>query len=255
MGRGARRAARHPTPPAAAALVVPTPTGRAVHPGARRTSWPSSRGWCSPAAGTRASTRGSSSDYRRRMRRRRGQHRRLRAGRRRGRGARRSSRPSHGCCPGVLGNARVAGRRLVRAGAMAGLLEGPVYTKPPSWRGLRGARGAAAPGDHGEVAAWRRDAGAAPYRRAPARPGRRATRADRTRLDRAVRTRSELAAERRARSDLASSTGSCGRLDRGRRAVRWCASVPRWPTAGGLGTARRPRRSRPAANARERRVT
>lgn len=55
--------------------------------------------------------------------------------------------------PGVLGNAG----SLEEESHAHGLLEAPVYTKPPSWRGydvpeiLRS-------GDHGRIARWRRDA-------------------------------------------------------------------------------------------------
>ncbi|MFY1690719.1 tRNA (guanosine(37)-N1)-methyltransferase TrmD [Plantactinospora sp. WMMB782] len=54
--------------------------------------------------------------------------------------------------PGVLGNAD----SLAEESHAHGLLEAPVYTKPPSWRGqdvpeiLRS-------GDHGRIARWRRD--------------------------------------------------------------------------------------------------
>ena len=55
--------------------------------------------------------------------------------------------------PGVLGNAE----SLTEESHAAGLLEAPVYTKPPVWRDL------AVPeilrsGDHGRIARWRRDA-------------------------------------------------------------------------------------------------
>jgi tRNA (guanine37-N1)-methyltransferase len=54
--------------------------------------------------------------------------------------------------PGVLGNAD----SLVEESHVDGLLEAPVYTKPPVWRGL------AVPeilrsGDHGRIAEWRRE--------------------------------------------------------------------------------------------------
>jgi tRNA (guanine37-N1)-methyltransferase len=56
--------------------------------------------------------------------------------------------------PGVLGNADSAVDDSFAPGPMAALLEGPVFTRPPSWRGL------AVPevllsGDHAKVAAWR----------------------------------------------------------------------------------------------------
>lgn len=58
--------------------------------------------------------------------------------------------------PGVLGNADSVADDSFAAGPMASLLEGPAYTKPPSWRGhdvpdvLRS-------GNHRAVARWRRD--------------------------------------------------------------------------------------------------
>ena len=45
--------------------------------------------------------------------------------------------------PGVLGNAESHRDDSFAPGAMANLLEGPVYTKPPEWRG-RGHPGGAA---------------------------------------------------------------------------------------------------------------
>jgi tRNA (guanine37-N1)-methyltransferase len=39
---------------------------------------------------------------------------------------------------------------------MANLLEGPVYTKPPGWRG-RGIPEVLLSGHHGKIARWRRD--------------------------------------------------------------------------------------------------
>lgn len=58
--------------------------------------------------------------------------------------------------PGVLGNAESHQDDSFAPGAMAGLLEGPVYTRPPVWEGL------AVPevlqsGDHARIARWRRD--------------------------------------------------------------------------------------------------
>jgi tRNA (guanine37-N1)-methyltransferase len=58
--------------------------------------------------------------------------------------------------PGVLGNAESHADDSFAAGAMESLLEGPIYTRPPEWRGL------AVPevllsGDHGKIAAWRRE--------------------------------------------------------------------------------------------------
>ena len=60
--------------------------------------------------------------------------------------------------PGVLGNAESAADDSFGGGGgpMAGLLEGPVFTRPRVWRGL------AVPdillsGDHPAIARWRRD--------------------------------------------------------------------------------------------------
>jgi len=54
--------------------------------------------------------------------------------------------------PGVVGNAE----SLVDESHAAGLLEGPAYTKPPSWRGLD-VPAVLTSGNHGEIARWRRD--------------------------------------------------------------------------------------------------
>ncbi|WP_428961464.1 tRNA (guanosine(37)-N1)-methyltransferase TrmD [Micromonospora fluostatini] len=54
--------------------------------------------------------------------------------------------------PGVLGNAG----SLDEESHAHGLLEGPVYTKPPSWRGLDVPE-VLRSGDHGRIARWRRD--------------------------------------------------------------------------------------------------
>ena len=60
--------------------------------------------------------------------------------------------------PGVLGNAESAPDDSFGAGAgpMAGLVEGPVYTRPRTWRGLEVPE-VLLSGDHGLVARWRRD--------------------------------------------------------------------------------------------------
>lgn len=55
--------------------------------------------------------------------------------------------------PGVLGNAD----SLVEESHSAGLLEAPVYTKPPEWRGLE-VPPVLRSGDHGRIARWRREA-------------------------------------------------------------------------------------------------
>ncbi|MFF2655324.1 tRNA (guanosine(37)-N1)-methyltransferase TrmD [Streptomyces sp. NPDC058045] len=58
--------------------------------------------------------------------------------------------------PGVLGNAESHRDDSFAPGAMANLLEGPVYTKPPTWRG-RGIPEVLLSGHHGRIARWRRD--------------------------------------------------------------------------------------------------
>ena len=54
--------------------------------------------------------------------------------------------------PGVLGNAE----SLVEESHADGLLEAPVYTKPPEWRALPVPE-ILRSGDHGRIARWRRD--------------------------------------------------------------------------------------------------
>jgi tRNA (guanine37-N1)-methyltransferase len=58
--------------------------------------------------------------------------------------------------PGVLGNAESHRDDSFAPGAMANLLEGPVYTKPPLWRG-RDIPEVLLSGHHGKIARWRRD--------------------------------------------------------------------------------------------------
>jgi tRNA (guanine37-N1)-methyltransferase len=58
--------------------------------------------------------------------------------------------------PGVLGNAQSHQDDSFAPGAMSNLLEGPVYTKPPQWRG-REIPEVLLSGHHGKVARWRRD--------------------------------------------------------------------------------------------------
>ncbi|MCE7079950.1 tRNA (guanosine(37)-N1)-methyltransferase TrmD [Streptomyces sp. ST2-7A] len=58
--------------------------------------------------------------------------------------------------PGVLGNVESHRDDSFAAGSMAHLLEGPVYTKPPVWRG-REVPEILLGGHHGNIARWRRD--------------------------------------------------------------------------------------------------
>ncbi len=58
--------------------------------------------------------------------------------------------------PGVLGNAESHRDDSFAPGAMASLLEGPVYTRPPVWRG-REVPAVLQSGDHGRIARWRHE--------------------------------------------------------------------------------------------------
>lgn len=58
--------------------------------------------------------------------------------------------------PGVLGNDASAGDDSFAPGAMASLLEGPVFTKPPTWRDLE-VPDVLLGGNHAQIAAWRAD--------------------------------------------------------------------------------------------------
>lgn len=58
--------------------------------------------------------------------------------------------------PGVLGNTASAQEDSFASGGMDSLLEGPVYTRPASWRG-RDVPPVLLSGDHGAVERWRRD--------------------------------------------------------------------------------------------------
>ncbi len=57
--------------------------------------------------------------------------------------------------PGVVGNEQSIVDDSFAPGDMEGLLEGPVYTRPPSWRGHE-VPDVLLSGDHGRIAAWRR---------------------------------------------------------------------------------------------------
>jgi tRNA (guanine37-N1)-methyltransferase len=58
--------------------------------------------------------------------------------------------------PGVLGNPDSVVDDSFAPGEMAGLLEGPVFTKPPVWRG-HAVPDVLLSGDHGRIARWRRE--------------------------------------------------------------------------------------------------
>jgi len=58
--------------------------------------------------------------------------------------------------PGVLGNAASHQDDSFAPGGMEGLLEGPVYTRPPVWSG-REVPAVLQSGDHARIARWRRD--------------------------------------------------------------------------------------------------
>lgn len=58
--------------------------------------------------------------------------------------------------PGVLGNAESHRDDSFAPGAMQALLEGPVYTRPPVWRGLE-VPAVLQSGDHARIAQWRRE--------------------------------------------------------------------------------------------------
>ncbi len=58
--------------------------------------------------------------------------------------------------PGVVGNEESLVDDSFAPGAMEGLLEGPVYTRPPSWRGHE-VPGILLSGDHARIAAWRHE--------------------------------------------------------------------------------------------------
>jgi tRNA (guanine37-N1)-methyltransferase len=58
--------------------------------------------------------------------------------------------------PGVLGNTESVGDDSFAPGAMERLLEGPVYTRPPVWRG-RAVPDVLLSGDHAAIARWRHE--------------------------------------------------------------------------------------------------
>jgi tRNA (guanine37-N1)-methyltransferase len=58
--------------------------------------------------------------------------------------------------PGLVGNATSITDDSFAPGGMAGLLEGPVYTRPPVWAG-RALPAVLSSGNHAAIARWRRD--------------------------------------------------------------------------------------------------
>lgn len=58
--------------------------------------------------------------------------------------------------PGVVGNEQSIVDDSFAPGAMEGLVEGPVYTRPPEWRG-HAVPDVLLSGDHARIAAWRRE--------------------------------------------------------------------------------------------------
>ena len=58
--------------------------------------------------------------------------------------------------PGVVGNEASVTDDSFAPGAMESLVEGPVYTRPPEWRGHT-VPDVLLSGDHGRIAAWRRE--------------------------------------------------------------------------------------------------
>jgi tRNA (guanine37-N1)-methyltransferase len=58
--------------------------------------------------------------------------------------------------PGVLGNAESVADDSFAPGPMADLLEGPVFTKPPAWRGIEVPE-VLLSGHHGRIAQWRHE--------------------------------------------------------------------------------------------------
>ncbi len=139
-------------------LVVPTPAGRVFTQADCAAVERRDSTWCSPAAGTKASTSGSIEDAARRMR---------------------VEEVSIGdyVLPGGESAALVMIEAVVRllpdvlgnpashqddshSDLVGGVLEGPSYTRPASWRGLEVPE-VLLSGDHARIAAWRREQGLA----------------------------------------------------------------------------------------------
>ena len=137
--------------------------------------------------------------------------------------------------PGVLGNASSAGDDSFGgdgdpAGAMRGLLEGPVYTRPRAWRD-REVPEVLLSGNHAAIARWRRDM--ALRRTAAHRPDLIGALHDLDRRDR------EVLAEAGSASDEPSGE-HCGERseERGGRPSGAPAAAPEAPFAAGLPVSR-----------------
>ena len=141
VGAGAGRARRRPARPQPR-LIVPTPGRAARSPRPPPRAWPPSRGCCSPAAATRASTRGWSTTPRSgcRSRRSRSATTCWPAARPR---CWSSSRRSVRLLPGVLGNERSAVDDSFAAGRARRCSRRRCTPSPASWRGLDVPAGAA----------------------------------------------------------------------------------------------------------------
>ncbi len=132
--------------------------------------------------------------------------------------------------PGVLGNAGSAADDSFGGGGgpMAGLLEGPSYTRPRTWRGREVPAGAAVRGPRRDrpVAAGR---GAAPDRRGPAGPGDAAARAGPRAVSTSGTGRCSLDA------GFPVNAGGCGTLEPATHVGRpcgcasWCPRSPGYP--------------------------
>ena len=117
--------------------------------------------------------------------------------------------------PGFMGNPESLAEE---SHGEAGLLEYPVYTKPPTWRGLDVPE-VLFSGHHAQIARWRRDQALRRTAQRRPRPGRTAARGG---ARRAGPARS---------SPISPTTDPCGRLGPRIRCV--AAAAPWWRRAGG----------------------
>ena len=156
-------------------LIVPDALWPSVHPGIGRRAGRRTVAGVSRAAGTRASTAGSSMPQPSVIGRR-GLARRLRAGRGRGRGAR-HRRGGGPAAARRSGQRRVGRRRLVRRGRHGRIWSrGRSTPSRPDGRPRRSRRSSIS-GDHAAIARWRRDQALIRTAHDPPRPPSRSTRA------------------------------------------------------------------------------